>query len=511
MLAQKIGRKIIPVVEKYTELELILEYAEKIGVRPHDRHARQAGRARQRPLAVVGRLPLEVRPDGQRNPPRARRAESARHGRTASSCCTSIWAARSRTSASSRGRSTKRRASTSSWSRRAPGWNISTSAADWASTTTARKPISNRASTTRCRNTPTTSSITCRRVCDEAGVPHPTIVSESGRAVVAYHSVLVFNVLGVSGLRRERRAAEATARRCEQPLIDLIETYHNLTTAQRARELSRRPAGARHGDEPVHRRLSAARSAEHWPRTCSGRSAARCRSWCRQMEIVPEDLQGLDAIAVGHLLLQLLAVPVDARQLGDQAAVPGDADPPAERAADAARRAGRHHLRLGRQDRSVHRSPRREADAAAAHRSTASPTTSGVFLVGAYQEILGDLHNLFGDTNAVHVSLDDNGEVVLEAVIKGDTVREVLDYVEFDAEALIAQAAHRRRSGRPRRPARLRRGRPLPAVLRRRPAGLHLSGRAARAIARLPGHRGQDYSVRRTTSGLTRVARRAGT
>jgi arginine decarboxylase len=44
---------------------------------------------------------------------------------------------------------------------------------------------------------------------------------------------------------------------------------------------------------------------------------------------------------------------------------------------------------------------------------------------------------LFGDTNAVHVSLDDNGSVVLETVIKGDTVREVLDYVEFDPDALV--------------------------------------------------------------------------
>jgi arginine decarboxylase len=65
------------------------------------------------------------------------------------------------------------------------------------------------------------------------------------------------------------------------------------------------------------------------------------------------------------------------------------------------------------------------------------PYYLGVFLVGAYQEILGDLHNLFGDTHAVHVSLDAQGNVVLDAVIKGDTVREVLDYVEFDAEMLV--------------------------------------------------------------------------
>ena len=63
----------------------------------------------------------------------------------------------------------------------------------------------------------------------------------------------------------------------------------------------------------------------------------------------------------------------------------------------------------------------------------------GAFLVGAYQEILGDLHNLFGDTNAVHVSLDEKGAVVLEAVIRGDTVREVLDYVQFHSRTLIDQ------------------------------------------------------------------------
>ena len=65
------------------------------------------------------------------------------------------------------------------------------------------------------------------------------------------------------------------------------------------------------------------------------------------------------------------------------------------------------------------------------------PYYLGVFLVGAYQEILGDLHNLFGDTHAVHVSLDDGGNVVLDAVIKGDTVKEVLDYVEFDPNILV--------------------------------------------------------------------------
>jgi arginine decarboxylase len=73
------------------------------------------------------------------------------------------------------------------------------------------------------------------------------------------------------------------------------------------------------------------------------------------------------------------------------------------------------------------------------HSFNGAPYYLGVFLVGAYQEILGDLHNLFGDTNAVHVRLDEAGEVVLDTVIAGDTVREVLKYVNFDTDGLERQ------------------------------------------------------------------------
>jgi arginine decarboxylase len=70
------------------------------------------------------------------------------------------------------------------------------------------------------------------------------------------------------------------------------------------------------------------------------------------------------------------------------------------------------------------------------HPFNGEPYYLGAFLLGAYQEILGDLHNLFGDTNAVHVSIDEDGEVNFDAVIKGDTVREVLAYVQYNAEKL---------------------------------------------------------------------------
>ena len=73
----------------------------------------------------------------------------------------------------------------------------------------------------------------------------------------------------------------------------------------------------------------------------------------------------------------------------------------------------------------------------ALHRFDGSPYYLGAFLIGAYQEILGDLHNLFGDTHAVHVELSPSGEVQIEAMVKGDTVSEVLDYVEFRGKELI--------------------------------------------------------------------------
>ncbi len=65
------------------------------------------------------------------------------------------------------------------------------------------------------------------------------------------------------------------------------------------------------------------------------------------------------------------------------------------------------------------------------------PYYLGAFLLGAYQEILGDLHNLLGDTNAVHVSIDDDGEYSIDDVVKGDTVREVLAYVQYSADKLL--------------------------------------------------------------------------
>jgi arginine decarboxylase len=76
-------------------------------------------------------------------------------------------------------------------------------------------------------------------------------------------------------------------------------------------------------------------------------------------------------------------------------------------------------------------------DVLALHPLNADTYLLGIFMVGAYQEILGDLHNLFGDTHAVHVSLDEDGGYSIDHVIEGDTVTDVLKYVQFGKADLV--------------------------------------------------------------------------
>ena len=308
-------------------------------------------------------------------------------------------------------------------------------------------------------------------VCDEAKVPHPTIVSESGRAIVAYHSVLVFNVLDVSGLGEEIVPA-TPAPDMEQPLTDLIETYDGLTSrnalesyhdAQQALDMAMNlfaggylPLEQRSpGREPVLGDLHEAAEAG----SDDGRSARRTAGLDESLsdtyfcnfslfQSMPDSwaIKQLFPIMPIHRLNER---PTRHAVLGD---ITCDSDGKVDQFID--RRDVKRTLRL--------------------HAFDGSPYYLGVFLVGAYQEILGDLHNLFGDTHAVHVSLDANGDVVLDAVIKGDTVREVLDYVEFNADALMAKLRSdvetAVRGGR----LDVRRVRPPAPFLRRRPERLHV-------------------------------------
>src|SRR5262245_31888088 len=129
-------------------------------------------------------------------------------------------------------------------------------------------------------------------VCDEAGVAHPTIISESGRAIVAYHSVLVLNVLDVSELGDEfvpRAATQDT----EQPLVALIDTYENLTTRNALESYHDAPQALQMainlfsgGYLPLDQRSLAENL--YWA------ICMKLRKLTQLMEEIPEDLQGLD-------------------------------------------------------------------------------------------------------------------------------------------------------------------------------------------------------------------------
>jgi arginine decarboxylase len=275
-----------------------------------------------------------------------------------------------------------------------------------------------------------------QNVCDEAEVPHPTIVSESGRAIAAYHSALVFNVLGVSGFGEEDIPQELPED-TEQPLVDLVETFRGLSAknllesfhdSQQALDSALNLFSL--GYLPLKQRSMAENL--YWA------ICRRIQRMARELEYFPEELEGLegmlsDTYFCNFSLFQSMPDSWAVKQLFPILPIHRLEEPPA-----------RHAIlgdiscdSDGKVDQFIDR--RDVKKTLPLHPFNGEPYYLGAFLVGAYQEILGDLHNLFGDTNAVHVSLGENGEVILNTVIQGDTVREVLDYVQFNGRALLDQ------------------------------------------------------------------------
>ena len=272
-------------------------------------------------------------------------------------------------------------------------------------------------------------------VCDEAGVAHPTIISESGRAVAAYHSVLVFEVLDRTESSSGEVLPSGIPADLSQPIQDLIYTYDELNVrnilesfhdAQQALDMAINTFAA--GFLPLEQRSLTENL--FWA-ICD-----RIRQLTDQLDFVPDELQGLDSLLAqtyfcnfsifqslpdSWAIKQLFPImpihrldeePTQQAILGD---VTCDSDGKIDRFVD--RRDVRRTLPL--------------------HDLNGEPYYLAAFLIGAYQEILGDLHNLFGDTNAVHVGVSAQGEIKLETIIAGDTVSEVLRYVQFDADKLL--------------------------------------------------------------------------
>jgi len=276
-------------------------------------------------------------------------------------------------------------------------------------------------------------------ICNARGIAHPVIVSESGRATAAHHSVLLFNVLGSSRLDQFHINDSETANRgLPQCLRDLRDAYHGVTR-NRLVECYHDVLQAREDALQMFKLgflgLAHRGMAERWYwATCT-----RIRDVCRQMPQVPEELSDLedmlsDTYFCNFSLFQSLPDSWAIDQLFPVMPIQRLAEIPTRKAVLADITCDSD----GKIDRFVgDRHPKRALEL---HELRSDEDYFlAVFLVGAYQETLGDLHNLFGDTHVVHIRLHDAGGWWIEEIIKGDTASEVLGYMQYRVDELYPQ------------------------------------------------------------------------
>ena len=284
-----------------------------------------------------------------------------------------------------------------------------------------------------------------KSVCDARDVPHPMIVSESGRAIAAHHSVLVFDVLGASKLDQFKvtgRPEEDYAGREElpQPVRDLFDSYRSVNErrlvecyhdALQAREQALQMFNL--GYLSLEFRGLAEKL--YWS-ICT-----RIREFCRKLDRVPEELENLESMLSDIYFCNFSVF----QSLPDSWAI-GQLFPimPIQRLGERpSRNATLADITCdsdGKIDRFV--SPRETKRTLEVHELLlGEPYYLAAFLVGAYQETLGDLHNLFGDTHVVHIRLHDEGGWWIEEIVKGDTATKVLEYMEYDIDELYPRLA----------------------------------------------------------------------
>jgi arginine decarboxylase len=273
--------------------------------------------------------------------------------------------------------------------------------------------------------------------CEEAAIPQPAIVTESGRALTAHHAVLVAEVLGVTDFATSGNPESANED--EHELIQNAFSVSETVTAKNYQEAYHDAQQLREeamvlfnvGQMNLKER---ARVEEFFWKTCS-----KILKLVRTLPYVPDDLANLerdladtyflnfsvfqslpDSWAINQLfpvlpLHRLAEQPTRRAILAD---ITCDSDGKIDRFCD-----------LKDVKRTLELHPLRPNE----------PYYMGFFLVGAYQEILGDMHNLFGDPNIVHVDLDESGRPRITHVVRGDRTQEVLAYVEYFEPDLLAR------------------------------------------------------------------------
>ena len=271
---------------------------------------------------------------------------------------------------------------------------------------------------------------------DKNGIRHPNIITESGRSLTAHHSVLVIDVLETASLPEMPEEFEAKAND-HQLVKDLYEIWDNLNPrtmledwhdAEQIRDEALELFS--HGIVDLKTRAEIERM--YWS------VAHEINSLAKSMKHVPEELKNLDKLLADKYFCNFSLF----QSLPDSWAI-DQLFPimPIQRLNERPTR----HATL--QDITCDSDGKISNFVADGHIKHVLPIHAlrknenyhlGVFLIGAYQEILGDMHNLFGDTNAVHISVKD-GKYHIDQIIDGETVEEVLDYVQYNPKKLVRQ------------------------------------------------------------------------
>jgi len=274
-------------------------------------------------------------------------------------------------------------------------------------------------------------------VCDSEKVPHPTIVSESGRAIVAHHSVLVVEAFGSI----EKGPAELSLEMKENDpklLQDIAETQRGLAKQNRLESLHdaqqiKEQAQSMFELGLLDLEIKAKIETIYW------QIAQSVVELCRGMRYVPEEVKELET-ALGDQYLcnfsvfQSLPDHWALGQLFPIMPVHNLNQPPdrngtlADITCDSDGKVGKFiDLQDVRETLPLHRI------------RSGEPYYLGFFLMGAYQDIMGDLHNLFGRVNEVHLFLDEDEESgwYVEEIIEGSTVGSVLSMTQWDENELI--------------------------------------------------------------------------
>lgn len=285
-----------------------------------------------------------------------------------------------------------------------------------------------------------------KAVCDQAEQPHPNIFSESGRAMVAHGSLLIVDILASSGLPG---AVDAAAVRAQldamddppRPVLDLLTTYEGLSDGRLA-ELSHDAMAAR--DEAIalfqygHLGLDMRATVERLFKAIAAGLLARPDA-VDEDDVLVEDVRPLAGVVRETFFcnFSLFQSMPDAWAIDQLFPIA-----PIRRLNERPTRRGILADMTCDSDGVIKHFPATDGgpadDALLLHDiKEGDPYEIGIFLVGAYQEVLGDLHNLFGDTHAVHIELDEeeNSWAIAE-VVEGDTVREVLGYLQYDDQEL---------------------------------------------------------------------------